>query len=63
MNDLSELTKTEKVDELLVALDHIARDVDFYEYGLPLFDEGDKARLQKAVLDWLLAEVAPNGAP
>jgi hypothetical protein len=43
----------EKVDKLLFALNDISQDIDTYEYGLPLSDEGNKELLRKAILKWL----------
>lgn len=45
-----------KCDELLQALDEIARDVDSYEYGLPMYDEAQKARMREAIYRWAVNE-------
>lgn len=42
-----------KVDELLNAIDKAARDENSYEYGLPLWNEGNKEILRKIVLKWI----------
>lgn len=48
-----------ELDELLSALDEIARDYDSYEYGLPMHntDEDDSPlnKMRGAVLSWLAA--------
>ena len=44
----------EKIDSLLEVLNHKARDVDGFEYGLPIYGvENDGLRL--AVIQWLFS--------
>jgi hypothetical protein len=51
--NIEDLVKNEnKVNELLAVLDSIARDVDWHEYGLPMYDDAAKARLREAVYRW-----------
>ena len=47
------LGNDDKVDELLSNLNQIATDVDSYEYGLPLYADGSKELLRKAVIKWI----------
>ncbi len=42
----------EQIDDLLSALDSIAREYDMYDYGLP-GDEENVAKLRQAVTEWL----------
>lgn len=42
----------DKCDELLRRLDEIARDVSSYEYGLPMYDEAQVARMREAIYRW-----------
>lgn len=48
-----------ELDELLSALDEIARDYDSYEYGLPMHNTGEEDsplnKMRGAVLSWLAA--------
>lgn len=50
----------EKIDELLSQLDAIAKDVDSYEYGLPMYDENVKARMREALYMWACSELPTN---
>jgi hypothetical protein len=43
----------DKIDELLTTLEDIAMSYSSYEFGLPLYDEGAKARM-RALVDALL---------
>ncbi len=58
--ELKDLVKDQaKCDALLSELDEIARDVCGYEYGLPMFDDGHKARMREAIYRWAATET-PN---
>lgn len=60
--DLKDLVRnTQKCDELLAALDEIATDVDAFEYGFPMHDEGAKARMREAIYQWACSEPAVEG--
>ena len=48
-----------KCDELLSELNAIAVDICSYEYGLPMHDEGAKARMREALYRWATTE-SPN---
>jgi len=56
-----------KCDELLEVLNEIARDICAYEYGLPIHDDGSKARLREAIYQWscggLVQPPPPQPAP
>lgn len=43
------LANEEAVNAMLAEIDEIARDSCNYEYGLPMYDEGSKARMREAV--------------
>lgn len=49
-----------KCDELLEVLDEIARDVSSYDYGLPMYDDGSKARLREAIYQWAAGALTPS---
>lgn len=50
---LLDLVKDEqRCMQLLDALDKTAREVDSYEYGLPLWDEAHRARLREVLYRW-----------
>ena len=44
---------SKKIDSLLESIDDMAKTENAYEYGLPLYDEGQKARLREVVLKWI----------
>lgn len=44
---------TDLIDPLLEQLDKVAKSVDYYEFGLPLYSE-NKADLHLAVIKWLI---------
>lgn len=46
-----------KCDELLQALDEIARSVSSYEYGLPMYEEAQVARMREAIYRWACTAV------
>lgn len=50
----------DKCDELLEVLNEIARDIDAYEFGLPLYDDGSKARLREAIYQWACGGLVPQ---
>jgi len=53
MNALEILVNNiDKCDELLAVLNEIAVDINSYEYGLPLYNDGAKARLREAMYHW-----------
>lgn len=57
--DLKDLVNDqEKCDELLSRLNEIARDVDSYEYGLPMYDDGAKSRMREALYRWAATDVS-----
>ena len=43
------------IDDLLWRLDAYASGVDIYEYGLPLYDEGQRAKMRDVFREWLAA--------
>lgn len=43
----------ELLDKLIDELDSVVRDVNSYEYGLPMFDEGALARQREVIVNWL----------
>jgi hypothetical protein len=49
-----------KCDELLEVLDEIARDAGSYEYGLPMYDDAQKARLREAIYQWVAGALTPQ---
>ena len=50
---LLDLVKDEqRCMQLLDALDKTAREVDSYEYGLPLWDESHRARFREVLYRW-----------
>lgn len=55
------LRDNSKVDALLSRINEIARGCNSYEYGLPMYDEGEVAILKMAVLLWVqsLGEAQP----
>lgn len=59
MNDesrtlLLDLVKDEqRCMQLLESLDKTAREVDSYEYGLPLWDGSHRARLREVLYRWV----------
>lgn len=51
--ELKDLLKDQaKCDELLSELDAIAVDICSFEYGLPMHDDGAKARMREALYRW-----------
>lgn len=59
--ELKDLVQNEaKCDELLNALDAVAAGVDSYEYGLPMYDDGAKARLREALYRWACGDENPS---
>jgi hypothetical protein len=53
MMELKDLLKDQaKCDELLSELDAIAVDVSSFEFGLPMYDDGAKARMREALYRW-----------
>ena len=56
--DVKDLLKDQgKCDELLIELNAIAMDVNSYECGLPMYDEGAKARMREALYKWAMIEL------
>lgn len=55
LNDLviNLLGNDEKVDELLNNISGAAIEHNSYEYGLPMYDDGQKEILRKTVLKWI----------
>ena len=43
------------IDDLLWRLDAYAREADIYVYGLPLYDEGQRAKMRDVFREWLAA--------
>lgn len=55
--DIKQLVESPALlNELLRDLDEIARDIDSYEYGLPMYDEGAKARMREAICRWAVKD-------
>lgn len=46
----------EQIDKLLSEIDDIARDVDLYEYGLPIMNTRATKKMHQAVRNWLLQQ-------
>lgn len=58
MNALEALVKyQDKCDELLKTLHWIARDINPYECGLPIYNHCDMDRLREAVHHWASGEL------
>ncbi len=51
------LDNEEGLDELLQSLDDIAREVSSYEYGLPLYDDHQRAHLRAVATKWIITNV------
>lgn len=47
------IADSEIVNALLSKIDEIAREQNSYEYGLQLYDDGQKALLREAVIKWI----------
>lgn len=52
LDAISLLNNQEKCNELLESLNEIATDVCSYEYGLPIYDDNQKAALREAIYQW-----------
>lgn len=46
------LLKPDLMDDLLERIDHVSRQENAFEYGLPLHDEANKAMLRETVMRW-----------
>ena len=67
MDDIKSLVEyavghPERVDELLIRLDRMARDYDGYEYGLPTSMDTQMAAMREAVYQWLLSLQKKEGS-
>jgi hypothetical protein len=49
------------MNEIIDRLNHIARDHDSYEYGLPVMDEGQKSLMREAIREAIEEEDANGG--
>ena len=47
------LKNTKKMNELIHGLDDVARDMCSYEYGLPISDDGQMARMREVIIKWI----------
>ena len=54
LNEL--IASSDATDNLLKRIDEVATKYAVYEYGLPLHDDGARARLREVVYQWLIEQ-------